>query len=122
MRILIDMNLPPRGVGFFATTRGWDAVHWSNVGDPRASDHEIMAWAKNERRIVFTHDLDFGALLAETQAEGPSVIQVRTRNILPDAVGHAVMKAMDQFERELERGALVTVDSQKGRPRILPIE
>jgi predicted nuclease of predicted toxin-antitoxin system len=34
---------------------------------------------------VFTHDLDFGALLAALRANRPSVVQVRCRDVL--AVG-----------------------------------
>ena len=37
------------------------AIHWSTIGVANASDEEIMAWAKENGYIVFTHDLDFGA-------------------------------------------------------------
>ena len=37
-----------------------------------------MAWARENGYVVFTHDLDFGTLLALTRDAGPSVIQVRT--------------------------------------------
>ena len=39
---------------------GWETVHWSEVGDIRATDAEIMAWALTNDFVVFTHDLDFG--------------------------------------------------------------
>lgn len=42
-----------------------------------------MAWARANDYIVFTHDLDFGAMLALTNAESPSVIQVRTQDVTP---------------------------------------
>jgi predicted nuclease of predicted toxin-antitoxin system len=61
VKILIDMNLPPRWVQLFANA-GWEALHWSQVGSPTASDREIMAWARENGYIVFTHDLDFSAL------------------------------------------------------------
>jgi predicted nuclease of predicted toxin-antitoxin system len=53
MKLLIDMNLPPRWVQVFSEA-GWEAVHWSKMGPPTASDREIMAWAKNNGYIVFT--------------------------------------------------------------------
>lgn len=34
------------------------------------------------RLVAFTHDLDFSALLAATQATGPSIIQVRAEDVL----------------------------------------
>ncbi len=37
MKLVVDVNLPPRWVEFLAT-RGIEAVHWSQVGDLRATD------------------------------------------------------------------------------------
>lgn len=65
MKILIDMNLSPRWVAFL-TQAGWEAVHWSTVGDPRATDQSLMAYAREQGYVLFTHDLDFGILLALT--------------------------------------------------------
>ena len=121
MKILIDMNLPPRWAKVFAA-EGWEALHWSQVGAPTASDREIMAWARDNDYIVFTHDLDFSALLAATQGEGPSVIQVRTQNVLPEAIGTLVINAVKQFQHELEKGALITIDPHRARSRILPFK
>lgn len=82
MKILIDMNLSPDWVGLFKQ-HGFEAAHWSEVGDIKATDKSIMEWAKDEGFIVFTHDLDFGALLASTHSKRPSVIQVRTQDVMP---------------------------------------
>ena len=120
MKILIDMNLPPRWIQFFAKA-GWEARHWSQVGAPTASDREIMAWARENGYIVFTHDLDFSALLAATQREGPSVIQIRTQNILPEAIGTLVISALKKYQGELEQGAIMTIEPQRARMRILPL-
>ncbi len=74
--IVVDWNLSPDWVPVLRAN-GWAAVHWSDIGDPRAADREIMDWASANRHVVFTHDLDFGTALALTHASGPSVIQVR---------------------------------------------
>ncbi|MDW8450113.1 MAG: DUF5615 family PIN-like protein [Anaerolineae bacterium] len=73
MKIVIDMNLSPSWIQVFEW-QGWDATHWSSVGAPDAPDVEIMDWARNNEHILFTHDLDFGIVLALTRATGPSVI------------------------------------------------
>jgi predicted nuclease of predicted toxin-antitoxin system len=119
MNILIDMNLSPSWVGFFASVE-IQAVHWSAVGDPSAPDTVLMAWAKANDHIVFTHDLDFGTLLALTQAQAPSVLQVRTQDTFFEVIGEIVVSALKQFEVELASGALVTVDANRARVRILP--
>lgn len=80
-----------------------------------------MEWARTNEYIVFTHDLDFGSLLAATGADTPSVIQVRTQDILPNSIEQIVISALNQFESSLETGALVTIDQAQSRVRILPI-
>jgi predicted nuclease of predicted toxin-antitoxin system len=42
MKILLDMNLAPRWAQYLQTA-GFEALHWSHVGKPDASDQEIMA-------------------------------------------------------------------------------
>jgi predicted nuclease of predicted toxin-antitoxin system len=120
MKILIDMNLSPDWVPVFERYN-IECVHWSTVGNPRESDRVIMEWAKNNGYVVFTHDLDFGSLLATTQADAPSVIQVRTQDVLPASLEKLVISALSQFEFQLESGALVTIDQAQYRVRILPI-
>jgi len=119
MKILIDMNLSPDWVKVLEHA-GWEAVHWSTVGDMRAPDDVIMSWARENGYIVFTHDLDFGVLLALTRAESPSVIQVRTQDVFPDVLGDRLVMVLRENESVLEKGALLTVDEGKARVRVLP--
>ncbi len=42
MKIVIDMNLSPEWVSVFEAA-GYQAVHWSSVGDIKAKDSTIMA-------------------------------------------------------------------------------
>lgn len=120
MNILIDMNLSPEWCKVFADV-GWEAYHWSTIGDMRAPDHTLMKWALEHDCIVFTHDLDFGALLAATNASGPSVIQVRTQDIMPSAIGTIVISAISAHQSELLAGAILTVDLSKKKIRLLPM-
>ena len=82
MKILVDVNLTPHWCPFLASA-GFETIHWSQVGDPGAPDVEIMDFARAGGFVVFTHDLDFGHLLALTRARGPSVIQLRAQDTLP---------------------------------------
>lgn len=120
MKLLIDMNLSPIWVSALAEG-GWEAVHWFKVGDPKAPDHEIMQWAKKNHYVIFTHDLDFGAILAASQADCPSVIQVRTQDVHPDSLKNMVCKTLREFQDYLEKGALISMDEESARVRILPI-
>jgi predicted nuclease of predicted toxin-antitoxin system len=120
VRILIDMNLSPDWAPLLQQ-HGWPAVHWSAVGDPRAADREIMAWALANQHVVFTHDLDFGTALALTHAAGPSVFQIRGQDVLPSRMGSLVIAALRQHESDLAAGALVVIDASKCRVRVLPL-
>ena len=121
IKIIVDMNLPPRWVTVLKN-EGWDAVHWSSIGNPGANDTDIMRYAKNGGYAVLTHDLDFGAILAATGWNTPSVIQVRTQDVFPQAIGHLVIATIKQFSEEIKKGVLISINKNRSRARILPIE
>jgi len=114
------MNLPPRWVTVL-NNEGWDAVHWSSIGNPGATDTDIMRFAKNGGYAVLTHDLDFGAILASTGWKAPSVIQVRTQDVFPHSIGQLVITAIKQFSEEIKKGVLISIDKTRSRARILPL-
>ena len=120
MKLLVDMNLSPRWVRLLADA-GIEAAHWSILGAKNAPDSEIMAHARLHEYVVLTHDLDFGAILAATHGEKPSVVQIRAEDVSPDVIGAQVIAALLQMAFELEEGALLTVDPQRTRLRVLPL-
>jgi len=120
MKLLIDMNLSPRWVNRLADD-GIDAVHWTTLGANNAPDAEIMAYAKANGYIVLTHDLDFSAILAATRHEKPSVVQIRAANVDPDVIGTLTISALRDVATELDQGALLTVDPDRARLRLLPL-
>ncbi len=120
MRLVLDMNLSP-DLRAQLGAAGHEAVHWSTLGAPTASDESIMIYARDRDLVVVTHDLDFGAILAATHADGPSVIQVRIGDVLSDRFVSLVSTAVTRFESDLLAGALVVVDETRSRVRVLPI-
>lgn len=114
------MNLTPDWVGFLAT-RSIEAAHWSSLGDPRAPDTVLLAWARERGYVILTHDLDFGVLLALAGMSGPSVLQVRTEDVMPASIGERVVAVLREFASEFELGALATLDAANQRLRLLPI-
>jgi predicted nuclease of predicted toxin-antitoxin system len=120
MKLLVDVSLSPAWVDALRRA-GFDSVHWSEVGDVRAPDAQLLAWAKANDRWVFTHDLDFGAILAATGAKAPSVIQLRAQDVLPDRMLALVVQSIEEYREELESGALISLDDVAARARILPL-
>ena len=119
MKFLVDMNLSPLWVSFL-TEQGFEAAHWSGVGEAGAADSEIFDFAGGHW-IVFTHDLDFSMMLAAMQTNRPSVLQVRAQDLLPSAIGDLVLRAIRSAQPHIEAGAIVTVDLVRHRIRLLPI-
>jgi predicted nuclease of predicted toxin-antitoxin system len=81
-----------------------------------------MEWVRGNKAVVFTHDLDFSHILALTQRDGPSAIQLRTQDISPPISGGAIARALTRFEQELAAGALVVIEEARQRVRILPLQ
>lgn len=120
-RLVIDMNLSPEWVAVFKRHQ-ISAIHWMTVGDPEATDTTIMEWARANGHVVFTHDLDFGTMLALTHSDGPSVIQVRAQDIFPSHLESLVIPVLQQYTPELLAGALVVIDELRTRVRVLPLD
>lgn len=121
MKFLIDMNLSPNWEQQFII-QGWQARHWSKIGKGNAPDEEILAWAKENSYIIFTHDLDFGAILAATKADSPSVIQIRSQDVTPSAIKDILFAAIQEYQPLLQSGSLIVVHPNKSRARILPLK
>jgi len=98
MKILIDMNLSPRWVAALAL-HDVEAVHWSTVGAANASDGEIMEYAHIHDYTIFTHDLDFSAMLAASRWNKPSLIQLRTGDIRGCLTSPSFKQQCDEGQR-----------------------
>lgn len=120
MKLLIDMNLSPKWVPFLQMS-GITATHWSEIGNPSAPDAEIMRFAKVDGRVILKHDLDFGAILASSGGDAPSVVQIRADNLSVEAIGTIVVTALETVAETLAQGVLVTVEPSRTRVSILPI-
>ncbi len=81
-----------------------------------------MAFADAGQYMVLPQDLDIGSILAATQESTPSVIQLHTDDASPDAIGPLVLRALHHGAIELEAGALLTVDTERTRLRLLPLQ
>ena len=114
------MNLSPEWVGALVA-EGFDAVHWSSVGDPRAADRVVLEWARASGQVLLTNDLDFGAILAASGANTPSVLQLRAQDLTPAHLMPLVCATLRRYADQLQRGALISLRESSQRARILPL-
>ena len=120
MKILLDMNLSPEWEEYFHKNN-IDSIHWSKVGNPKAGDSEIFRYARENNFVIFTHDLDFSAMLAHSNSFGPSVIQIRNQNILPEISGKTILSIIESYKELIDQGVLIVIEEYQHRIRILPL-
>ena len=121
MKFLLDMGLA-RSTAVYLRNQGYDAIHLREQGWQRWPDEKIVEKARAEARVIITHDLDFGRLIALTQYRLPSVITLRLDNMKATNVNHFLTEVLSQFAPDLETGALVSINERAIRVRTLPIE
>lgn len=121
MRFLADMGISPHTV-IFLRGLGHEAVHLHEQGLDRMGDPAILEKARYEGRVLLTHDLDFGGLVAASGAKLPSLVVFRLRNMRPENVSRYLQSIIDEHEESLDRGAIISVTEGQIRVRLLPLE
>jgi len=76
VNFLLDENQSPLLVGLLASL-GHNVVHVGDLGLASAADVDVLAVASEQGRVLISADTDFGELLAESNASGPSVVLFR---------------------------------------------
>jgi predicted nuclease of predicted toxin-antitoxin system len=120
LKLLLDMNMPQRWLPALVA-RGHEARMWRELGDRRAPDTEIMAYAAQHEMSILTRDLDFGDLLAAAGALMPSVVIIRARGAELDALLEPVLRALEASAETMKRGALMSIGPTSARVRLLPL-
>ena len=121
MRFLADMGISPQSVAFLQGL-GYDAVHLHAQGLDHLEDWAILGRAQEEGRILLTHDLDFGELIAASGARLPSIVVFRLRNMRPERVNRYLESIVSEHRELLAQGAIISVTEGQIRVRVLPIE
>ena len=92
LRFLLNANIsrtliPP------LSSLGFDVVHISQVGKSEMSDEEAIKLSKSQKRIIVTHDLDYGEIYYLKEQGKIGVIQLR----LTDQTTQNTLKKLTQF-------------------------
>ena len=120
MKFLVDMPVSPR-VAEWLREQGHDAVHAAELGLFRAPDHELIARAVGEDRVIITADTDFPQLLALSRDRAPGVVLFRGGEYTATEMVALLRRVLDATPSEILRQAICVVDRQRIRYRRLPI-
>ena len=118
LEFLANMNISPLTVGDLRTL-GWNIVRVPEIMDSKSKDMDILTYARDHNKVVITQDLDFSSLLALKGYEKPSVINLRFENGKPEFITNRIIEIVNELEKELDEGIVVSVDEISARYRNL---
>lgn len=120
MKILADVNVSRRVVERLRD-KGFSVVRVSEVADPRSRDSDIIALARSMNAVIVSHDQDMSAILALSGAAQPSLINLRVTHVDVDELADTLETVLTRTQAELVSGAVITVEDDSMRIRLLPI-
>ena len=121
MKFLVDANLSPI-IAALRNKAGHDAVAVRDLGLQDASDETILERARDDDRVIVSHDTDFGTLLAAQRRSTPSFILIRSADPLTTTqVAALIIDNLDVMFEDLTAGAIITFARGHLRSRRLPL-
>lgn len=109
MKCLLDANLPFSAKEVFPAI--FQVLHVRDLDLESASDLEIISWAKRNKAILFTRDLDFANILNFPPQKHEGIVVLR----IPSFYSAKNIKS-------LLRGFLLSVDPKKLTKSVIIVE
>jgi len=120
LRFLVDAALSPK-IAAALVSAGHDAVHLVDYGMLAAGDHEVLARAAKEDRIIVSADTDFAMILALGRESPPSLILFRHPVHAPSQQARRLIAELPGLEEALAEGSIVAIEEARVRVRTVPI-
>jgi len=121
VKFIIDMPLSPRLVEWL-NEQGHSSIHATKAGLDRASDVEILQYARKNEMVILTADLDYPRMLALTGASEPGVILFRGGNYSEREIEERLAVAFQAIAPEELASSVVVIEKERIRKRRLPLE
>mgnify|MGYP001281172933 CR=1 FL=1 len=121
MKFLLNENISPSLSGKLSTIK-LDSVHVKDVDLIGEPDIRIIEYAIVHGFTIITHDLDYSRIISLSAKEKPSVITVRIDKISSEILFSLIKNNINNLVPYLKKGALVTLEEDKIRFRLLPVE
>lgn len=115
-KFLADENVAPRVIETLREEK-FDILSVYEEKLSGASDEKILKLAQRQRRIILTHDKDFGHLIHRPNQKHGGVILLRLKNQSPQNVIHHLTLFLKRIKPEKIKNRLVVF--QEGKIRII---
>ena len=120
LKLLADLHISPKTVVALRLS-GYAIERVTDYLPAIATDCQIIALAERLQASILTQDLDFSALIARSGMSAPSVVSLRVRDASPRYVTALLLRLLPAIEKDLEQGAIISVDEAGIRVRLLPV-
>ena len=121
MKFLFDMPVSPE-LAKVVEEFGHKGVHAYTSGLDRASDENILDFARDRGYVVVTADLDFPRLLALSSQDGPGLILFRGGNYSEAEMQDLLRRVLRQVSTDVLMSSICVVDRKRIRITRLPIQ
>jgi len=116
LKFLADENIAPRVVEALRKEK-FDVLSVFEEKLSGTSDEKILKMAQKEKRLILTHDKDFGNLIRQPYRSHSGVILLRLRNQSPQNVILHLIPFLKKIKIDKIRNRLVIF--QEGKIRII---
>lgn len=120
LKLLADLHISPTTVDALLKN-GYEISLVTDHLPPTSTDIQIIDLAERLNASILTQDLDFSALVAKSGKVSPSVISLRVSNVSPHRITSLLLSLLPMIQKELEQGAIISVDDAGIRIRLLPV-
>ncbi|HET6464343.1 MAG TPA: DUF5615 family PIN-like protein [Nitrospiria bacterium] len=121
MKLLADLHISPKTVHALRKS-GFTIARVTDHLPPTSTDRQIIELAERLQASIVTQDLDFSRLIAKSGKTFPSILSLRLGNVSHQHVTDILMRLLPAVEKDLEEGAVISVDEVGMRIRMLPIK
>ena len=109
VKLLLDENIDSR-VTKLLRSRGYDASSIAEL-KPGLKDAEVLKLARKEKRILITHDRDFGRLVFLHSKKHTGVVYIRLKNESVKRVTGVLSDLFSRYEQRILKSFTTVSDS-----------
>ena len=113
LHLILDQGVPRDAARLLRELGYDDCRHVGELQMSRATDAEILTWAREQIATMVTLDADFHAMLAVSGASSPSVVRIHLEGLDARAMVELLSGVLVTYSADLQQEAFVTVKATR---------